>query len=178
MSAIESVGAASVIVLPNSKDIYPAARQAGERSPKNVTVLKTASVQEGLSALLAYRDDATSEENIRRMERASREVKSGEVTSACRDATIGEVGVSVGDFIGIFAGEIRCSSASTDEAVISLVDTMAGASDEIITLFYGASVEKEEAEALQAAVQLLHEDKAVELHEGGQPYAHYLISVE
>jgi len=83
-----------------------------------------------------------------------------------------------GDFIGIFAGEVRCSSASTDEAVISLVDTMAEASDEIITLFYGASVEKDEAEALQAAVQLLHQDKAVELHEGGQPYAHYLISVE
>jgi hypothetical protein len=178
VSAIESVGGASVIVLPNSKDIYPAARQAGERSPKNVTVLKTASVQEGLSALLAYRDNATSEENIRRMERASRDVKSGEVTSACRDATIGEVGVSAGDFIGIFAGEVRCSSASTDEAVISLVDTMADASDEIITLFYGGSVEKDEAEALQAAVQLLHEDKAVELHEGGQPYAHYLISVE
>ena len=177
-SAIENIGAASVIILPNNKNIYPAALQAGKRSPKNVAVLKTASVPEGLSAMLAYKDDATSEENIGRMEQACRDVKSGETTSAGRDATMGEVRVSAGDFIGIFAGELRCSSVRKDETVISLVDRMTDASDEIITLFYGDSVEKEEAEALRATLQLLHEDKTVELHYGGQPYAHYLISVE
>ena len=178
MSAIEEVGSSSVIVLPNNKNVYPAAMQAGERSPKNVTVLKTASVPEGLSAMIAYMDDASAEENIGRMEPAYHEVKSGETASAGRDAVMGEVRVSSGDSIGIFGGEIRCSSTRKDEAVISLVDDMTDASDEIITLFYGDSIEKAEAEALQATLKLLHEDKAVELYYGGQPYAHYLISVE
>ncbi len=178
MAAIEEVGASSVIVLPNNKNVYPAALQAGERSPKNVTVLKTASVPEGLSAMLAYMDDASAEENISRMEPAYHGVKSGETASAGRDVVMGGVRVSSGDSIGIFGGEIRCSSTRKDETVISLVDDITDASDEIITLFYGDSIEKAEAEALQATLQLLHEDKAVELYYGGQPYAHYLISVE
>jgi hypothetical protein len=177
-SAIEEAGASSVIILPNNKNVYPAAMQARERSPKNVTVLRTSSIQEGLSALLAYRHDASAEENIGRMEQARQGVKSGEVTWACRDAVMGEVRIRSGDSIGIFGGEVRCSSAREDETVAGLVDAMTEASDEIITLFYGDSVEKAEAEALQATLQLLHPDKTVELHDGGQPHAHYLISVE
>ena len=177
-AAIEKVSASRVILLPNSKNIYPAAQQAGERSSKNVTVLKTASIQEGLSALLAYVHDASAEENIGRMEQACRGVKSGEVTPACRDAVMGEVRVRSGDSIGIFGGEVRCSSARKDETAVNLIDDMTDARDEIITLFYGDSIEKTEAEALQAKLQLLYDDKAVEIYAGGQPYAHYLISVE
>ena len=177
-SAIEEVESSHVIILPNNKNVYPAALQAGERSPKDVTVLKTASVPEGLSAMLAYMDDASAEENVSRMEQAYHGVKSGETTSAGRDVVIGEVRVMSGDSIGIFGGELRCSSTCKDETVISLVDGMTGAPDEIITLFYGDAVEKAEAEALQATLQSLYEDKAVELYYGGQPYAHYLISVE
>jgi hypothetical protein len=176
--AIEEVGASSVIILPNNKNVYPAALQAGERSPKHVTVLKTASIPEGLSAMLAYMDDASAEKNVSRMEQAYHGVKSGETTSAGRDVVIGEVRVSSGDSIGIFGGELRCSSTRKDETVVSLVDDMTDATDEIITLFYGDSIEKAEAEALQATLQSLHQDKAVELYYGGQPYAHYLISVE
>jgi len=176
--AIENAGASRVIVLPNSKDIYPAAFQAGERSPKNVAVLKITSIQEGLSALLAYKDDSPMGENVSRMEQAGHDVKSGEVTSACREARIGDIRVSFGDFIGIFKGEVCCSSTRTDKAVVSLLDVMSNASDEIITLIYGDAVKKEEAEAVQETLQLLHKDKVVELHDGGQPYAYYLISVE
>ena len=178
MSAIEEVESPHVIVLPNDKNAFPAAVQAGERSPKNVTVLKTASVPEGLSALLAYMDDTSAEENISRMEQAYHGVKSGETASAGRDVMMGEVRISSGDSIGIFGGKVRCSSAREEETVLSLVGDMIDASDEIITLFYGDSIEKEEAEALQATLQFLHEDKAVELYYGGQPYAHYLISIE
>ncbi len=128
--------------------------------------------------MLAYKDDASTEENIGRMEQAYHGVKSGETASAGRDAVMGEVLVSSGDSIGIFGGEVRCSSARKDEAVISLVDDMTGASDEIITLFYGDSIEESEAHAMQATLQLLHKEQAVELYYGGQPYAHYLISVE
>jgi hypothetical protein len=178
VSAIEEVGASSVIILPNNKNIYPAAMQAGERSPKNVAVLKTASVPEGLSAMLAYMEDASAEENVSRMEQACHGVKSGETASAGRDVVMDEVRVSSGDSIGVFGGELRCSSTCKDETVVSLVDHMTEASGEIITLFYGDSIEKAEAEALQATLQLLHKDKTVELYYGGQPYAHYLISVE
>ena len=150
-TAIEEVNSSNVIILPNNKNVYPAAIQAAERTPKNVAVLKTASVPEGMAALLAYMDDASTEENISRMEQAFVNVKSGETALASRDVTIGDVEVASGESIGIFGGEVRCSCACRKEAVLSLVGQMTEPSDEIITLFRGDSVEREEAEALRSA---------------------------
>jgi DAK2 domain fusion protein YloV len=177
-AAIEEVASPNVIILPNNKNIYPAAVQAGERSPKRVFVLKTATLPEGLSAMLAYMDDATTEENLSRMEQAIGGVKSGETTSAGRDVILGPVEVRSGDSIGIFKGKVRCSSLSREEAVLSLVEQMSGSTDEMITLFYGDSVTKEEAELLRSILQSRHEGREIELYYGGQPYGHYVVSVE
>jgi hypothetical protein len=131
-----------------------------------------------MSALLAYVEEASTEENVSRMEQAFGNVKSGETASASRDVVLGDVPVTSGESIGIFGGEVRCSCACRKEAVLSLVDHMTEASDEIITLFHGDSIEREEAEALRSALQFEHQDKVVELYYGGQPYAHYIISIE
>jgi len=177
-AAIEEVTASNVIVLPNNKNIYPAAVQAAEMSPKKVTVLKTATLPEGLAALLAYMDDATTEENLSRMKQAIEGVKSGETASAGRDVSLGRVEVALGDSIGIFEGKVRCSSSSREEAALSLVEQMTEPTDEMVTLFYGDCVKKEEAERLQSALRSRHEGREVELYYGGQPYGHYIISVE
>jgi DAK2 domain fusion protein YloV len=178
IAAIETVASSNVIILPNDKNVYPAALQAAERTSKEITVLKTSSVPEGLSALLAYMDDTSPEENISRMEQAFKNVKSGEVVPASRSVVVGGVEVKSGDSIGIYQGEIRCSCLCTEEAVIPLVELMVDPSDEIITLYYGDSVEKENSEALQSTLQSRFQGKSVELYYGGQAYAYYLISVE
>ena len=178
IAAIESVASSNVIVLPNDKNVYPAALQAAERTSKEITVLKTSSVPEGLSALLAYMDDASPEENISRMEQAFKNVKSGEAVAASRSVVVGGVEVKAGDSIGIYQGEIRCSCPCTEEAVIRLVELMVDPSDEIITLYSGDSIEKENSEALQSTLKSRFQGKAVELYYGGQAYAYYLISVE
>ncbi|MDD5007755.1 MAG: DAK2 domain-containing protein [Syntrophorhabdaceae bacterium] len=178
VSAIETVTSSNVIILPNHKNVYPAAIQAAGMTPKEVTVLKTSSAPEGLSALLAYMDDASFEKNVSNMEGAWDGVKSGEVAQASRSVTAGEIEVKTGDSIGIYRGEIQCSSASAGETVMNLASSMLDADDEIITLFYGDSIGKQDAETLQSAVQQRFKDKTVELYYGGQPYAQYIISIE
>lgn len=176
--AIETVTSSSVIILPNDKNVYPAALQAAERTSKKVTVLKTSSVPGGLSALLSYMDDATFEENIRRMEQAFKNIKSGEVLPASRSVVLMGVEVRSGDAIGIYQGKIQCSCSNAGEAVILLVESMVDPSDEIITLFLGDSIEKKDLETLKSTLQSRFQNKTIELYCGGQPYAHYLISVE
>ena len=178
IEAVETVASSGVIILPNDKNVYPAALQAAERTSKKVRVLKTTSALEGLSALLAYMDDAPFEENIGRMEEAFKNVKSGEALPAIHDVVLGGVEVRSGDSIGIYQGKIQCSCSNPGETAVRLVESMVDPSDEIITLFYGDSVEKEDSEALKSILQTRFQDKTVELYYGGQPYAHYLISVE
>ncbi len=178
IAAIETVASSNVIILPNDKNVYPAALQASERISKRVTVLKTSSVPEGLSALLAYMDDTSPEENITRMEQAFKKVKSGEAVPASRSVVVGGVEVKSGDSIGIYQGKIRCSCSRAEETVSHLVDWMVDPSDEIITLYYGDSIEQKESEALQSSLRSRFQGKAVELYYGGQAYAHFLISVE
>jgi uncharacterized protein len=178
IAAIEAATSGAVIVLPNNKNVYPAAVQAADRTPKKVTVIKTATVPEGISALLSYIDEAPYEENVERMEDAVLSVRSGEVTEASRDVTLGGVEVKNGNFIGIFDGKLRCSRPSVEDVVADLVEAMVDPSHEIVTLYYGDSVPSEDAEAMRSMLQERLDDKGIELYYGGQPYASYIISVE
>lgn len=178
ISAIDTVSSSNVIVLPNHKNVYPAALQASDIAQKKVTVLKTTTVPEGISAMLAYMEDAPFEENISRMDNAFANVKSGAVMRASKDAIAGKVNVSAGDSIGVYKGEIRCSSGSAQESLIGLLEQMVDPSSEIITLFYGDDVKKADAEDMQIKVQSIFQDKTIELYFGGQPHAQYIISVE
>jgi uncharacterized protein len=178
VEAIEAVTSSNVIILPNHKNVYPAAIQAGEMTPKNVTVLKTASATHGLSALLAYMDDASTEQNVGRMEEAFEHIKTGEVVQASRSVVQGGIEVQSGDAIGIFGGAIRTSCAKREDAALGLIASMIDPSDEIVTLYYGESVQTEEAEALQSILKDRYQGIEIELYYGGQPYAHYIISAE
>ena len=142
LSAVERVSSSNVILLPNDKNVYPAAVQAGERSAKNVRVLSTSTVPEGLSALLAYMEEAAFEDNVGRMEDASRHIKAGEILKASRDVTMGGIEVRAGDFIGIFDGRIRCAHVNQEHALMDLVSAMMEGTNEIISLFYGDTVEQ------------------------------------
>lgn len=178
VTAIETVASSDVIILSNHKNIHPVAAQASEMTPKNVVALKTVSAVEGLSAMLAYSVEATLEENVKRMEDAYRRIRTGEVVQASRSTVQSGVEILSGNSIGIYDGKIRVSHSNTEDAVINLVEVMVEPSDEIITLYYGESVEKEEAEKLRSVLKCRHDGVEVELYCGGQPYAYYIISAE
>jgi dihydroxyacetone kinase-like predicted kinase len=110
--------------------------------------LSRSSAVEGLSGLLAYIDEASTEENISRMEEAFGHTKTGEVALASRSTVQSGVEVLSGDSIGIFKGKIQVSCARAEDAALGLVTAMLGPSDEIVTLYYGGSIQKEEAEGL------------------------------
>ena len=178
VTAIEAVESSNVIILPNHKNIYPSAIQAAEMTTKQATVIKTSSPPEGISALLSYMDEAPYEENISRMDKAFRQIKSGEVLIASRDVTLGGVQVKTNDFIGVHRGEIQCSFASASETLPALVKRMLEPSDEIITLFFGEAIKKSDAEIMHSILQEHFPDKTVELYFGGQSHAYYIVSVE
>jgi uncharacterized protein len=178
IAAIETAASSTVILLPNHKNIYPAALQAAERTSKKTTVMATNSMTEGLAALLAYMEDAPSEDNLARMEEAYGRIKVGEVAEASRDAVVGEVEVKTGQSIAVFEGRIECSFSSAYDAALLLVDRMIAASDEIVTVYYGSAISKEDADEVVAALSDRHQSKDVELYFGGQPYSQYIISIE
>jgi len=178
LSAIETVSSSNVVLLPNNKNIYPAAVQAAERSAKSVRVLSTSTVPAGLSALLAYMEDASFDDNHKRMEDASGHIKVGEVLEASRDVTMGGVQVKAGDSIGVFDGKIRCAHKDAEDSLIALVDGMMDGTNEIVTLFYGEMVEKSKAHEVHESLRARYEDKEVEIYFGGQPYGQYIIAIE
>lgn len=178
LSAIDQAPSSKVIVLPNNSNVLPAARQASKLSHKDVAVVASRTIPEGLSALVAFREAASLEENAEYMEDALQDTKTGEVTWASRNAKYGSMEIEEGDILGIFDGDIRAVGGRLQDVALDLLEEMIEPDDEIITLFYGKDVEGKEAEELLARVEERFPDKEAELHWGGQPHHFYLISVE
>jgi uncharacterized protein len=178
ITAIEAVASNSVILLPNHKNIYPAAFQASERVSKKTFVMKTGSSVEGLAALLSYMEDSNLESNIGRMEEAFIKIKVGEITEASRDVVLDDVFIKKGDSLGVFKGKVCCANADSHKVVSELITTMVAPSDEIVTLYYGESISKEQADDVCSSLKEIFPDKDIELYFGGQPYSQYILTIE
>jgi uncharacterized protein len=178
IAAIETVTSGNVILLPNHKNIYPAAVQAAEKTSKNTIVMKTSSVAEGLAALFAYMEDATTEDNTIRMEDAFARIKVGEVTEASRDVVLDNVDIKTGNSLGVYKGKVYCANTDSHKTVSALIAAMIEPSDEIITIYYGESVLRGEADIIHSVIRDTYPDKDTELYFGGQPYSHYILTIE
>jgi len=178
LRVVESLPTPKVVILPNNGNIILAARQAQELSQKEVVVVPTRSIPQGVAALLAFNHQAGLEENAETMERAAREVHTGEVTTATRDASLNGVQVRQGQIIGLQDDQLVVSGDTVDEVVEALLDRMGVADLEIVTLYYGAGVRQEEAEALAARLQEKYPDQTFEVVYGGQPHYFYILSAE
>lgn len=178
LRVVESVPAPRVILLPNNGNIILAARQAQELSRKEVVVVPTRSIPQGVAALLAFNYQADLEENAERMARAAQDVRTGEVTIATRDATFNGLQVRQGQVIGLCDDLLVVAGNSVEETVRALLEKMEIADREIITLYYGAGVRPEEAETLAAALQEEYPNQSFEIVYGGQPHYFYIISAE
>ncbi len=178
--AVESIPAPDVIILPNNKNIAATAELSRDLAhTKTVTVLPTDSVQQGIAALLAYDAAESVEDNLSRMRDAAGELRWAEVTFAVRDGQAGGVTYAADQPIGLLQGEL-VTAGSTPEAVArTLIERIAPQGELVVTLFYGAGVTEEQADAAVDAVQAVCGDGVeVEAVNGGQPLYPYLISVE
>jgi hypothetical protein len=155
-----------------------AAEQSRELSKKEVVVLRTRFVPEGIAALLALNYQADLESNVRGMTRAMEDIETGEITFATRSATVNGVEVADGEVIGLHNGELTVTGPNVEDVARELLGEMNSADREIITLYYGEDVSEEEAHALAELLEEDCPDQDIEVIQGGQPHYLYIISVE
>lgn len=179
LDAISKVNAETVFVFPNNKNIILAANQAAEiEEEKNVIVIPTKTIPQGISALISFDETATAEANQAGMEDAITAVKSGQVTYAVRDTSIDGKEIKTGDYMGIDDAGIQAVGQDIIEVVKDLIGAMADEDSELLSIYYGSDVEEEKANALVDAVQAAYPDFEVEAHAGGQPIYYYILSLE
>ena len=179
LDAISKVNAETVFVFPNNKNIILAANQAAEiEEEKQVIVIPTKTIPQGISALISFDEAATAEANQAGMEDAITAVKSGQVTYAVRDTSIDGKEIKTGDYMGIDDAGIQAVGQDITEVVKDLIGAMADEDSELLSIYYGSDVEEEKANALVEAVQAAYPDFEGEAHAGGQPIYYYILSLE
>ena len=181
LEAVRAFPVADVLLLPNNGNILMAARQAqsiAANEGKNVAVVPSRSIPQGISALLALNPHADLAHNSTAMSTAAKQVQTGEVTKAVQNARFDGIEVVSGDVIGLLNDTLTAKGATPEEVVGELLDQMDAGGLEVITLYYGEPVSGDEAEALRDALGERYPDQEIEVVEGGQPFYHYIISAE
>ncbi|MGE8136933.1 DAK2 domain-containing protein [Bacillus safensis] len=178
VTAIESVHAETVFILPNNSNIVMAAKQAATVSNREVVVIPTKTVPQGMSALLSLNEAASNEDNERAMLEAIDHVKSGQITFAVRDTQIDGIDIAKGDYMGLFNGKITLTAKNQLDAAKELLTKMVSEDDEIVTIIKGEDAPSDELDALQAFIEETFEDVEVEVHDGKQPLYSYILAVE
>lgn len=181
LQAIKDSHAAAAIILPNDGNIFMAAEQAVSLADVPVKVVKTKTIQQGLTALVLGYDQLKSlDENEAAMSAMIAEVKSGSVTTSVRDTTINGLAIQAGDAIGLLNGEIVVAvpDANIDQAASELLAKMIDEDSELVTIYYGEDSSLSAAETLQTAGEALDDELEFEIHDGGQPLYPLLLSVE
>lgn len=179
LSAIEKVNAETVFVLPNNKNIILAANQAADiEEDKNVIVIPSKTIPQGIGAMIGFEPDATADDNTESMKEAMSSVKSGQVTYAVRDTSIDGKEIKTGDYMGIDDEGIKSVGTDITEVVVELVSEMSDEDSELLSIYYGSDVTEEDANALAGIMEEKYPDYEVELHPGNQPIYYYIVSVE
>ena len=178
LDAVESLRAETALVLPNNPNIIPTAHQAAGLSSTPLRVVETRNIPQGVAAMLAYNPEMDDAANAAAMQGATASVRAGEVVTAVRDATVDGRAVRAGEVMGTLEGDLVVSGPQRQEVLGALVQHAGAVEGSLITLYWGGDTT--EAEADEAALHL--QDRCpgvdVELVHGGQPYYHYLVSIE
>ena len=179
LNAIDQVNAECVFILPNNKNIVLAANQAKVLvEEKEIVVIPTKTVPQGISAVIGFMPDADAKENEEVMLEAIRNVKSGQVTYAVRDTHIDDKEIHEGDIMGIGDSGIMAVGKGVEETTKELLGQLVDEDSELISLYYGEEVKEEDAERFIAEIGELYPDVDVDAHYGGQPIYYYVLAVE
>ncbi len=179
LNAIDEVNADHIFILPNNKNIILAANQAASLiEEKDIFVIPTKTVPQGVTALINFMPDSTAEENAQHMTEELSNVKSGQVTYAVRDTLIDDKSIKQGDYMGIGDSSILSVGKDMESVTKEMVAQMVDEDSAIISIYYGEEIEDEAAEQLGKELGEQYPDCEIEVHYGGQPIYYYVVSVE
>lgn len=179
LNAIEKVNAKSVFILPNNKNIIMAANQAVSLvEDKQIIVIPTKTIPQGITALVNYIPDHSVEENKEHMMAEIENVKTGQVTYAVRDTEIDGKTIKQDDYMGIGDKSILAVGKDLKQTTLEMVDAMVDEDSAIVSIYFGSESSEEKAEEIASAIEEKYPDVEVEVNDGGQPIYYYVISVE
>lgn len=177
-TAADKVNAKNIFVFPNNKNIIMSAEQANDITDKNLIIIPTRSIPEGISAILAFDPNASVEENKSNMLDAMANVRSGSVTYAVRTTNVDGIDVKVGDIMGLDEHSVLTIGKDVIDTTVELVDKLVKSDSSNITLFYGEGVTEEDSCNLQSRLEEKYPDIDISVVFGGQPVYYYIISIE
>jgi dihydroxyacetone kinase-like predicted kinase len=178
VKAIDSVAADQVIVMPNDRNIMLAAQHASTLTQKQVRVVPSVTIPQGIAALMAYNFQANLDANAEAMKRALNTVHTGELTRAVRTVSIDGVDVREGQIIGLNNGKLTIAGDELNSVALDVMRRMNVEQSEIVTVYYGQEVSVAAAQQLAAQIRAHFNHLEVELVSGGQPHMHYILSAE
>ena len=179
LNAIDQVNAEHIFILPNNKNIILAANQAQELTEdKNIIVVPSKTVPQGITAIINYMPDADAQTNLEAMIEGIGNVKTGQVTYAVRDTHIDDKEIHEGDIMGLGDSGILAVGQSVEETTKEMLAQLVDEDTELISLYYGQDVQEESAENFAQEIEDLYPDVDVDVHSGGQPIYYYVLSVE
>ena len=179
LNAIEKVNAKNVFILPNNKNIIMAANQAVSLvEDKQIIVIPTKTIPQGITALVNYIPDHSVEENKEQMMAEIENVKTGQVTYAVRDTEIDGKTIKQDDYMGIGDKSILAVGKDLKQTTLEMVDAMVDEDSAIVSIYFGSESSEEKAEEIASSIEEKYPDVEVEVNDGGQPIYYYVISVE
>ena len=178
LKAIENTSGENVIILPNNSNIILAAEQTKHLSDRNIFVLPTENIPQGISALISFDENLMTEENMENMTMGIQDVISAEITYAVRDTEMNGNTIQKDDIIGISGKEIVSSGKNIEEVSLKLIDSLINDDISIVSCFYGEDTSEEDANRLMEKLEEKYDDIDIELIYGGQPLYYYLFSIE
>lgn len=179
LNAIENVNAETIFILPNNKNIIMAANQARDlTSDKQIVVIPTKTVPQGITAVINFMAEMEAEENESQMNDGISNVKTGQVTYAVRDTVIDNHEIHQGDFMGIGDHGILSVGKQRDDVTLEMIRALADDGSELISVYYGSDVSEKDAKMLQARIEEAFPSVDIEMQYGGQPIYYYIVSVE
>ncbi|WHH59887.1 DAK2 domain-containing protein [Petroclostridium sp. X23] len=178
LKAIDEVHADHIFILPNNKNIILAAEQAKTLTDKNIIVVPSKSIPQGIAAMLAFNMEADAQKNSQDMAAALESVKTGQVTYAVRNSSFDDQEIIQGDILGIQDGKIEIAGKNVSEVSCQLLHLLVDEESSVISIFYGDDIDEDQVQELSEYAEEQFPDCDVEVHNGGQPLYYYVISVE
>lgn len=176
--AVNQIPADLVYIFPNNSNIILAAKQAGQLADKEVIIIPSNTVPQGLSAVLSFRENLDAAANEVAMLSAMEQVRSGSITFAIRDSRIDQLEIRENDYIGMMNNQLVVADPSMQQVSELLLAQMIERGDEVVTLFYGEGVDSEWTQGIQTFIENNYPHIELEIQPGGQPLYYYIISVE
>jgi DAK2 domain fusion protein YloV len=178
LNCINKINAENIFILPNNKNIIMAANQAAELTDKNIIVIPTKTIPQGITSVTVFDPEASLDDNKKAMEEAIKNVTTGQITNAVRDTEMDGKNIGEGDILGLVEGKISEVGKDIYEVCQSVINNIVTEDSELITVFYGQDVEEDKVSELVGILEDRYPDKDIQSYNGEQPLYYFIVAVE